>query len=124
MSTKSSTPVRALRLIARVGSLASLALLAMFATSGGDWPTWREWVAIAFFPVGVALGMIVGWRREALGGILTIASLAAFYAWMFALGSRALGPYFLIFSAPGLLFALCAALDRLGGGPRLTSPAS
>ena len=104
-------PVKVLRMLARAASVLSLALLVMFAFSGGNWPSPREWLMIAFFPVGVAAGMVLAWRHEVLGGAVTIASLVGFYAiaWS-ADASRPLGPWFVVFALPGLLLLACGLL--------------
>jgi len=78
--------VTAIRWIARVWSIASVGfVLLMFVGSGlaeGFNPAqfaFRDWVGL-FFPLGVCLGMIVAWRREGLGGGITVGSLLALYA--------------------------------------------
>ncbi|MBX3359784.1 MAG: hypothetical protein KF745_15315 [Phycisphaeraceae bacterium] len=107
--------VHVLRWLARIGSLASIGMLAAFAFGGGEpgVPTLRELGMIALFPVGVSLGMILGWWRELWGGVLTVLSLAAFYALSFGLTGRPPGgPYFVIFALPGVLFLACGLLAR------------
>ena len=109
-------PVKLLRLVARAASLLSLGMLVLFAFSGGNWPTPFEWLMIAFFPVGVAVGMVLAWRREVVGGAVTIASLVGFYviAWS-ADASRPLGPWFVVFASPGLALLGCGLLQRRYG---------
>lgn len=104
------------RWAARLSSLASLGLLTWFLFSGGAAPTVNEGIAMALFPGGVMLGMLLGWWREGLGGLLTVASLAGFYAWMAIVGGRASGPYFLLFAAPGFLFLAAWLMGRLRTG--------
>ncbi len=104
-------PVKVLRLVARAASLLSLGMLVLFAFSGGNWPTPFEWLMIAFFPVGVAAGMVLAWHREVLGGAVTLVGLVGFYA--IAAGadaSRPLGPWFGVFALPGLLLLACGLL--------------
>ncbi len=105
-----------LRWIARIWSLASLALLVLFAVGGGGGggvPTATEAVALGFFPIGVAAGLLIAWRREGMGGVITVLSLAAFYLWLFLLDGRLTrGPYFLLFAAPGFLFLATGFLER------------
>ena len=102
-----------LRLLARAASLLSLGLLVLFAFSGGHWPTPFEWLMIAFFPVGVAVGMVLAWHRELLGGAVTLAGLAGFYAiaWS-ADASRPLGPWFVLLASPGLALLACGLLAK------------
>ncbi len=102
-----------MRWTARAAGIASVALLSQFFFGELGTPTPREVVALVFFPVGVALGMLLGWWREALGGWVTLLSLAAFYLWMIALrGNPPGGPYFMLFAAPGLLFLACSLIER------------
>lgn len=98
------------RWAARVGSIASLLLLSSFIFGPNEadkWPTAQEWAGLAFFPGGVAAGMLLGWWKERLGGAVTVASLAGFYAWLFLTSGRIwAGPWFFVFAAPGFLFLL------------------
>jgi hypothetical protein len=87
--------------------------IAALTTSGGVPPTVNEVVALAFFPIGVIVGMLIAWRKKGLGSTITLASPAAFYVWMLAIDGRALrGPYFALLAAPGLLFLVCSLLER------------
>ena len=105
------------RWLARAASLASVGLLVAFATSGGGWPKALEWALIACFPVGTVVGMAIAWRKEIAGGLVTLASLAAFYAIAtVAGGSPPTGPWFLAFAAPGLALLGCGIASRLSGG--------
>jgi hypothetical protein len=105
-------PVRLLRWAARAASVVSLGLLTMFATSGGEWPSAREWLLIAFFPVGVAVGTALAWRHEVLGGAVAAASLAAFYALVRLLGDASPGWWFVAFAAPGIALLTCGLAAR------------
>jgi hypothetical protein len=100
----------AVRWVARIGSIASGALLLAFVFGEGVNPatlTIEEWLGLAFFPGGIILGMIVGWRREGWGGAITLLSLLGFYALQYALTSEMpRGPYFFAFALPGLLFGI------------------
>jgi hypothetical protein len=123
-----------LRWAARLLSLASIGILAMFIL--GDVPlpgrvAARDWVGLTFFPLGVMVGMIVGWRREGLGAAIGLLSLAFFYGiygqWL--RGSAAsLGWWFLVFSSPLLLFLLTWIVSRVweqgasGGAGSATRP--
>ena len=104
------------RWLARAASLASIGLLVAFATSGGDWPTALEWALIACFPVGTVAGMAIAWWKEIAGGLVTLASLAAFYGIATVVGgSPPSGPWFLAFAAPGLALLGCGIASRLSG---------
>jgi hypothetical protein len=66
----------------------------------------------AFFPFGVCLGQIIAWRKPVLGGSLTIASVAAFYAIHWFSTSRLPNGYaFLLLASPSLLFLLSGLLS-------------
>ena len=105
--------MKLLRFIARIGSIASIGLLAAFAFGGEGYPRFSELAPLLFFPIGVGIGMIYAWRDETIGGSITVASLAGFYAWMMARdGQFPRGPYFLLFALPGLLFLFLGLFDR------------
>ena len=99
------------RRIARVWSLVSigftLLLLAgeLLAPHAPPPAGFRDWIGLFFFPFGVCLGMAVAWRREDLGGIITVGSLLAFYAALRIMDGRfPRGPWFALVAAPGVLF--------------------
>jgi hypothetical protein len=70
--------------------------------------TVRDLVLFVFFPIGVGLGMALAWRWEGLGGVITLASLAAFYlADRLLSSSFPRGFAFLAIGSPGFLFLLC-----------------
>lgn len=111
-----------LRWTARIWSIASTLFILPFLTSGGV-PTANELVALAFFPTGVIVGFAIAWWREFLGGLITVISLIGFYASVFQRdGVRWIGPYFLLLSAPGLLFIASAILNNRSGRISSNSP--
>ena len=72
----------------------------------------RDWIELLFFPFGVGLGMIVAWRREGLGGGITVGSLLAFYAALRVMDGRfPRGPWFALVAVPGVLFLVCWVLS-------------
>ncbi|MCB0097618.1 MAG: hypothetical protein KDE46_17930 [Caldilineaceae bacterium] len=99
-----------LRWIARLGSLLSVAFVLLFLFGeglvvNGVWPTAAEWVGLLFFPFGLAIGLLIGWRNELGGGLIAAGSIAAFYVWNFAVrGSLPAGPYFLVLALPALIY--------------------
>jgi hypothetical protein len=105
-----------LRWAARSLSVVSIAVLALFFFGEGFDPSRvapGEWAGLVLFPLGVAAGMVVAWRREAAGGAVTVGSLLAFYAWhAAAAGDLPRGLAFAAFSAPGFLFLLYGLLAR------------
>jgi hypothetical protein len=105
------------RWLARGWSIASLAFLLLIFVGEVLFPhaappsTVRDIIALLLFPVGTCVGMILGWRREGLGGSVTLASLAAFYAWLRIIDGRFPGgPFFALIAAPGLLFLIAWAM--------------
>jgi hypothetical protein len=106
----------ALRWTARLTSLTSAGIVLMFAFGESGTPTAREWLLLAFFPIGLVLGMGLGWWRELLGGAVALGSLAVFYAILFAFrGSVPTSPYFAILAAPGALFLAAGLWMRCRG---------
>jgi hypothetical protein len=108
-----------LRWTARAWGVASTLLLTAFAFGGAEHfrPTASEAVGLLLFPVGVVVGFGIAWWREGLGGLVTVVSLALFYVWLFARSGRLdVGPYFLLFAAPGVLHLASALLRRYQSG--------
>ena len=105
-------PETVLRWTARVWGVASALLLFGFAFGGREHLRLAaaEAVAFLFFPVGVVVGFAVAWRRELAGGLVTLGSLALFALYLFAWSGRWIGPYFLLFAAPGCLHVASALL--------------
>lgn len=102
--------------VARVASIASIALLVMIFLGEPFHPSqisFQEWVGLSFFPIGVVVGMLIAWRKEALGGVVTIASLVGFYlVYGYLLRNHIGGWFFLAFAAPGFLFLFHWLLAR------------
>lgn len=95
-----------LRWVARVMSLFTMGVVLMFAFGEGV-PAGRDWVLLAFFPIGLLIGLVIGWRREVLGGAVAVGSMAVFFALLAAFSGRfPAGPYFAILGLPGLLFLI------------------
>jgi hypothetical protein len=116
MKSRQQVTALAFRWLARLTSLASIGMLALFLF-GEQFPvgriTAREWIGLAFFPAGVAIGMIIAWRKEGLGAAISIASLLGFYTifgWL--LGSRVSGPWFIVFVSPAFLFLIAWFISR------------
>ncbi|MEW6228212.1 MAG: hypothetical protein AB1700_09020, partial [Bacillota bacterium] len=73
----------------------------------------NEIVELAFLPWGVLIGTLLAWRWERIGGFIAVGSLLAFYSSFLLLrGWFPSGPWFLLFSLPGILFLLLSFLDR------------
>lgn len=100
-----------LRWFARICSIASIALILLFFMGEGFDPSrvsFKEWVGLLFFPVGVIAGMIIAWRNEGIGGAISVLSLLGFYLiYGLLLKSRLWqGEAFIVFAFPGILFLL------------------
>lgn len=106
--------VSALRWTARVWSVASVGLVVAFIVGEGSHPSGpNEWLGFVLFPVGISVGMILGWWKEGLGGSITVGSLLAFYAvHLTTAGTFPKGWAWLVFAAPGFLFLLSSHLSR------------
>jgi len=102
------------RWIARAWSVATIALVLAFIVGERSLPSGpREWLGFLFFPFGICVGMIVAWKKESLGGFITVASLLAAYVIHFATtGTLLKGWAWLAFAAPGFLFLLLSQLSR------------
>jgi hypothetical protein len=105
-----------MRWIARIWSIASVVTIVLFIIGEGIHPaqlTLRGWIEFVLFPFGICVGMILAWRREGLGGGITLGCLAAFYALHRATtGTFPQGWAWLVFAAPGIFFLAARALSR------------
>lgn len=111
----------AVRWTARVASIVCLAIIFLFFVGEGiHFGTVRpaEFVGLAFFPLGVMIGLVLAWREELAGGIITVASIVAFYVIYGALmnGNLLQGWAFLPFLIPGILFIIYALQSRIAHG--------
>ncbi|MBK8900531.1 MAG: hypothetical protein IPM53_05065 [Anaerolineaceae bacterium] len=108
---KPTTLILVLRWVARLGSFVSLTFLLFFffgQEMNFNQLTTSEIVGLLFFPVGITVGMLLGWRWETLGGAVTVLSLLAFYKVMYAASGRfPNGIWFALFALPGLIFLYC-----------------
>ncbi len=111
--------IKIIRWIARIWSLFSLAMFLLFSVGESlGQPlqfTPQELLGLLFFPVGVALGMVLAWKWELPGGLITAGSLLAFYLLEFIIDRDfPSGIWFLLFAAPGFLFLLTWYLSSRG----------
>ena len=114
--TDLGVPLAIIELFARVGSIASITLLLMLFAGEGLDPshiTTRQWVGLFFFPLGVMVGMVIAWWKEALGAAITLGSLLALYiVYGYFMRYHVAGWAFLVFASPGFLFLLHWLLGR------------
>lgn len=67
--------------------------------------------------------MAWGWADEFRGGLLTVLSLAGIYLYLaLSSGGRLRGPWFAVFSLPGILFFLLGLLERLAVSRHAPAP--
>ena len=103
----------ALRWIARVWSVLTFGLICAFFFGGRESmrPTAMEAIGLLLFPGGILLGFALAWWREGIGGLVSIASLLLFYAWLYARDGHFRGVgFFPLVAAPAVLFVLSALL--------------
>lgn len=110
-----SKTVRVVRWIARISSGFTAALILLIfigeALVEGFEPilhlSIRETTMMITF-IAVWLGLLLGWKWELYGGLLTVCGITAFYLldYLFS-GTLPRGPFFLIFASPSLLFLYC-----------------
>ena len=105
-----------IRWTARITGVISTLILSLFVL-GEPFPVAKitavEWLGLLLFPVGVVIGFAVAWWREALGGLITLGSLLAFYMlFVFVMNENlAKGGWFLVFAFPGLLFLIASLMS-------------
>ena len=111
--------VTIIRWIARIWSILSLAFLllffgaSIFSSIGTATFIFKDVLQFVFFPIGLAIGLILAWKWEGLGGIIAIASIIAFHLQMLVThGKLDLGLFFELLAAPGILFILYWLLSR------------
>ena len=114
---------KALTWSARILSIISLGIILLFFIGEGFDPTvikLKEWIGFIFFPFGISIGMILGWWKEGVGGVITVGSLLLFYLAHVLLNGRfPSGWAFFVFSIPGILFFLSWIKRR-----KITRPAA
>jgi len=71
--------------------------------------TMREWAGLALFPVGLVVGFVIAWRKEFLGGAISIGSLLVFCPLYVGHLSQAWA--FFVFAIPGFLFLVAGILS-------------
>lgn len=75
--------------------------------------TAQELVLMLFF-FTTWLGLLIAWRRELVGGAMTVGGMLSFYFFhLIAAGHLPRGWAFCLLALPGLLFLLCWWRDSL-----------
>ncbi len=68
-----------------------------------------DWLRFFYFPLGVILGFIVGWKYELVGGLISIVSLAMYF-FVYSIRISEQIPNFAvlgIFLFPAILYVIC-----------------
>lgn len=107
--------LNALRWLARIWSLATIAIwssMLIAELAGGNFGSFKSSTEVAqfiFCPTGVCVGLVIAFKREAIGGLLTTASIIAFHIFrpdlLFDLYIDGL-------ALPGVLFLVYGAATR------------
>lgn len=100
-----------LRWAARILSLATISVLFFFFIGEGfdvNRVGLNELIGLLFFPLGLVVGLLISWKNEGLGAVISVVSLFAFYfVYGLILNGRIWqGWAFLIFAVPGFLFLI------------------
>jgi peptidoglycan/LPS O-acetylase OafA/YrhL len=115
----SSSPLpRIVHWSARITSLLLFGLVTFVVVGHGGPPNIFDQptpVQLEFAAMGLMLlGLVVGWAREWLGGLLVLLGLAAFNAVELVVNGQPALRAFPLFAVPGVLFLLSALLRRMG----------
>jgi hypothetical protein len=116
-TTATMSPVRLLtRWAARITSLFLLGLVAVFMIGNGGPPNpvnQPASVQLEFGAIALILfGLVLGWLREALGGLLILLGLLAFDVVEVIVNGVPARGAFPLFVVPGVLFLLSALIQR------------
>ena len=121
-----SKTLQVIRWIARISSgFAAALILLIFIGEGlteGFEPllhmSVRETLMMVAF-ISLWLGLLLGWKWELYGGLLTACGVVAFYlvAYLFS-GTLPRVPFLLIFASPSLLFLYCGLQTRKKPGAK------
>ena len=121
-SSRSTTAEQITRWTARGLSIFCVAITLFFVydiftreggLSGSFQLEWKVMIALVFFPIGVAVGMLLAWWREGLGAIVIIGSQVTFcIITLLLLSEVPNGLMFVLFFLPGFLFGLAWLLSR------------
>jgi hypothetical protein len=111
-----SPPPRIVCWSARITSLVLIGLVVFFVIGNGGPPTILRQptsVQLEFAAMGLMLlGLVIGWVREGLGGLLALLGLAAFNAVELAVNGVPAKGAFPLFAVPGVLFLVSALIRR------------
>jgi hypothetical protein len=103
-----------IRWTARVWTIVTIVVVVLLSIGEGIHPAGpAEMAGLLLYPVGICLGMVLAWWKEGVGGMVTVASLLAFYVLHTVTAGRLpQGWAWLILAVPGFLFVWCWARAR------------
>jgi hypothetical protein len=109
-SKKEMTISAAIRSVARFWSILSIGLVLLFFLSEGlkiFELTAKEWFAFILFPVGLVTGLLISWKKEIAGSLISIFSVIIF--------SFLIGVNWFVYGllSPALLFLVYGLLKRI-----------
>jgi hypothetical protein len=117
----SRVPLLIVRWVTRVlGSLMALLLLTFMIGEGYNPFTMqlRDALKTLLFPASVVVGLLLAWRWEGLGGVITLGGFGGFFLWeRLASGHWPRGWAFHVFTAPAVLFLISWWLHRPSAVP-------
>ena len=115
MTNRTESAQLVVRWSARILSIASTLVLLLFLFGepfNVSRITPKEWAGLALFPFGVIVGFAIAWRKEILGGAITLACVVSVCLLYVRVFSQAWP--FAVFAFPGVLFIISGLLTRLG----------
>lgn len=106
--------VPVLKWAARILSLVSIGLIvSAFSEKGFETPVtnFQELTLVSCYPFGVVLGMLIAWKAEGIGGMITLLSFVGLYIFTYIFyGFYPSGTEYLKLSSPGAVFILYSLL--------------
>jgi hypothetical protein len=102
---------------ARITSLMLVALVLVFMVGEGPPNPFKQPSSVQVEFLGMALmlaGFLLGWRWEAMGGIMAVVGFAAFFATELVVNGRPPGGAIPLFVVPGVLFLVSYGLAAMG----------
>ena len=109
---------KAIRWIAIVWSWVSIAFVLLFLIGYGldpteSLPTGKDLLIMLTFPFGVITGLVIAWKWEFVGSIISIVGLGLFYLAIYLdKGFWPRGPFIVLVALPGFIFLLHFLLLR------------